>query len=357
MADTHIITYWQYGGDEAELIRARTLIDQARELDPDLAELAVVEGAYWYWGHLDYERALYHLDRAKTKAPGNPRACMLHGWASRRAGKWEQALDSMEEALRLDPRSVFHWVEYSQTLNYLHRYEAAQTGMVEARKLDPANPFVTVQISDQALSSAGDVDTALRVTTGLQHTDQPFSTQVFVEVRQFAKQYDTALEAARAMPEDQEIHRSRIQVREELVAMTLRLAGRREEARAAADAAWFRLQNLRQTLGDDYRILHAEAIVAVLRDEEPDSIRRRIDQAVLARPADAVEEMIHDWELSRALGIAGMTEDLVRLLGSGLDAPSVMTVPRIDIDPAFDAVRDDLALATLLNGKRREGQG
>jgi TolB-like protein/Tfp pilus assembly protein PilF len=348
MADAHITTYWHYGGDPGERDKARAVIDRARAMNPDLPELSVIEGAYWYWGHLDYERALYHLDRALAKAPGNPRAWMLRGWASRRDGQWEQAVESMEQALRLDPRVTFNWVELAQTLGYLHRYEAARRALSAARNLDPASFWVKTLTSDLALNSEGDLATALRATTGIQHSGEPISILQFVEPRLMAGRFDEALEAVAGMPEALEINRARIQLREEFQALIHFLAGESEAARASADAAWFRLQNLRQTLGEDYRILHAEALVAALRGENPDALRARVRLAVDARPLDAVENVIHDWQLARVFGLAGMAEDATRWLAPRLEAPSYMTAKRVALDPAFDTVREDVAFSAML---------
>ncbi len=282
---------------------------------------------------------------------------MLHGWASRRSGQWEQSVNSMEQALRLDPRAVFNWVEFSQTLNYLHRFEASRQALLEANRLDPTNFYVKLQASDLAINAEGDIDTALRVTTGVQHTGEPISIPVYVEIRQLARQFEEALVAAQAMPEAVEVQRAKILVREELLAMTHFLAGEREAAKEAADAAWFRLQNMRQTLGDDYRILHAEVTVAALRGDPPESLKERIERAIDARPSDAVEEMIQDWEISRALGLAGMAEEVTSWLSTRLEAPSFYTARRVTLDPAFDTVREDLAFATMLERQLRGDSG
>ncbi len=352
MADAHITTYWHYGGDTAARDQAWAVIERARAMDPDFPELAMIEGAYWYWGHLDYERALYHLDKALAKIPGNPRAWMMHGWASRRAGLWDQAIDSMEEALRLDPRVTFNWVEYGQTLGYLHRYEAEGQALRKAQALDPTSFWVKAQEADLALTSRGDLDTALRVTTGVQHSGEPNSITAFVTPRLMAGRFDEALEAVTNMPDALEIQRSRIQLREEWLALIHFLAGRPEDARAAADAGWFRLQSLRERLGDDYRILQAEANLAVFREESPAQLRARIDQFVARRPPDAVEEILFDLEVARLFGLAGMAADTVAFLSPRLAAPSYVTARYLDLDPAFDAIRDDVAFASLLERHR-----
>jgi len=351
-ADAHLTNYWFYGGDTADRDQARAAIDRARELDADFPELAMIEGAYAYWGFLDYDRALYHLEKAVAQMPGNARAWMWRGWASRRDGQWEQALASMENALRLDPRVAYNWIEYSQTLSYLHRWEGADQALGRARAIDPANFWTKAQESYFALTRRGDVNAALSASAGLQHSGEPISLQTFVQPRLAAGRFDEALEAVDGMSENQEIRRSRIQLREEWRALVLHCAGQRKAASDAADAAWFRLQGLRDRLGEDYRILHAEVVVAALRGEAPDALRARLERAVAARPDDAVEQLLHDFELAQALAIAGLAEETAAWLEPRFTPPNDFTVTRLELDPVFDAVRDDVAFASLLERHR-----
>ena len=95
MASAHINNYWTYGGDPEDRAKSREAIDRAIAIDPDFPEVYLAEGLYHYWGLLDYDTALLNLDKAIALMPGNADAQMGKGWASRRAGLWEQAVDSM----------------------------------------------------------------------------------------------------------------------------------------------------------------------------------------------------------------------------------------------------------------------
>jgi len=95
LAQAYINNFWTYGGDPKDLESCRDAIDRAKAIDPDFPELYMAEGFYHYWGLLDYETALLNLDKAIEQMPGNAEAHMWKGWASRRAGLWDQAVNSM----------------------------------------------------------------------------------------------------------------------------------------------------------------------------------------------------------------------------------------------------------------------
>lgn len=139
LARAHMNNYWTFGGDPLNRDLALEAIEKARAIDPDFAELYVAEGFYWYWGSLDYERALYKLGKAIEMMPGNDEAYMWRGWVSRRAGLWDQAVQSMQQALKLNPRVHYNWHEYALTLLYLHRYDESRLAIEKARAIDPDN--------------------------------------------------------------------------------------------------------------------------------------------------------------------------------------------------------------------------
>ena len=117
--------YWIFGGNLTDRQNARDAIDRARALDPDFPELYVAEGFYWYWGHLDYDQAITNLNKAIDQMPGNAEAHMWLSWALRRDGQWENAVKSVQESLRLDPRVIRSWVGLSSTLGPLGRHDEA----------------------------------------------------------------------------------------------------------------------------------------------------------------------------------------------------------------------------------------
>ncbi|MGA9573228.1 MAG: hypothetical protein WBS20_04685, partial [Lysobacterales bacterium] len=168
LARSYIAMYWTYGGDTANRDLAYDAIEHARSIDGDFAELYVAEGYYWYQGFLDYERALYKLDKAIEMMPGNDEAYMWRGWVSRRAGLWEQAVESMQQSLKLNPRVHYNWQEFALTLMYLHRYEEANRAIARAREIDPDSFWGKASEARIILQEKGDIPTAVQLTLGAQ---------------------------------------------------------------------------------------------------------------------------------------------------------------------------------------------
>jgi TolB-like protein len=348
LADIHMTNYWVYGGDLVNRELAREAIESARSIDPDFAELYMAEGHYWYWGFLDYERALYNLEKAIDMMPGNDEAYMWRGWASRRAGQWEQARLSMQNSLKLNPRVSFNWHEYALTLMYLHRYEEANEAAEQARKLDPESFRVRTTQARIFLQASGDIKAATKETIGVQHTEEYGIFEAFMQLNLFARRYEEALEAARNIPGELEIQREEIYLRESWAALILHLMGRQEEARKAGNAALFRLNSLRAELGEDYRLDLAEAQVRAIQGTDIEKVRALIQRSSSSRPSDAVHAFEFNLICAEVFAIAGMVDEATELVESVLSPPSDTSVHTVDLNPAFDGIRTDPAFMAMM---------
>jgi len=352
LARAHMTNYWSYGGDPVNRDLALDAIEHARSIDPDFAELYVAEGFYWYWGYLDYERALYKLDKAIEMMPGNDEAYMWRGWVSRRAGLWEQAVQSMQQALKLNPRVHFNWHEYAATLMYLHRYEEAMSAVKQARELDPDSFWGKTTEARLVLLQSGDTQTAVQLTIGAQRGSDYDFFENYMLANMLARRYDDALAAARSLPNELGIGQNLITLREDWAAQNLYFMGKAAEAEQAAAAALFRLKGLSVELGEDYRIDLAVARIRALQGADQEEVRALVEKSKSSAPEDHLREFETRYTYAKIFAIAGMTADAVEVLESLLPPPSDTSVYRIDLDSAFDGVRNDPEFIAMMERNR-----
>jgi TolB-like protein/Tfp pilus assembly protein PilF len=348
LARAYMTNYWVHGGDTYNVERAREAIESAREIDPEFPELHIAEGFYYYWADLDYDRALYSLSKAIEMMPGNDEAYMWRGWVSRRAGLWKQAVASMQRALKLNPRVHFNWHEYALTLLYLHRYDEARDAAMRARELAPESLWGKTTLAQIALQESGDTETALTLTRGGEDTNDYDFYNAFMRANILAGQLETALEAARNFPDELETQRNRITLKESWTARVLWAMGQPEEARQSASAALFRLKTMRTQMGDDYRIDLAEAVARTLQGAEPAEIRQLVERSRASKPEDDLEAFRFKTAYARMYAAAGMAEEAIELLDELLSPPSEMSVPILELDPAFDRIREHPGFVALL---------
>src|SRR5205809_2629451 len=88
---------------EAELAQMRSVAEQAVALAPNLAQVHVALGQFYYHGYRDYERALAVFQRAVQLQPNNAPAVEYSGYVHRRQGQWERCVAELNKALEQDP--------------------------------------------------------------------------------------------------------------------------------------------------------------------------------------------------------------------------------------------------------------
>jgi tetratricopeptide (TPR) repeat protein len=340
LARAHMTNYWIYGGDTLNRDLALEAIERARSIDAEFAELYMAEGFYWYWGFHDYERALYKLDKAIDMMPGNDEAYMWRGWVSRRAGLWDQAVVH------------FNWHEYALTLMYLHRYDEALSAVRQARVIDPDSYWGRTTEARILLAQKGDTDSTVKLTFGAQRGGDFNHFSTYMIVNTLARRFDDALAAARNLPDEAEIQQGIITFREDWAAQTLYHMGKSDEARQAAAAALFRLKSLRTELGEDYRMDLAEARIRALQGDSPETIKTLIEKSKSMAPVDQLAEFENGYIYAQIYAIAGMTAEAIGVLEPLLSPPSETSVYMVDLDPSFDAIRDDPEFKVMMKRNR-----
>jgi tetratricopeptide (TPR) repeat protein len=74
--------------------KCKEAIDTAIRLDPELPEIHMALGQYYYWCLLDYQKALEEFSIAEKRFRNHPECIFLQAAVYRRAGDWESAREN-----------------------------------------------------------------------------------------------------------------------------------------------------------------------------------------------------------------------------------------------------------------------
>jgi serine/threonine-protein kinase len=138
VSHTHDLLYF-FGFDRtpARLALAESAIQAAFRLRPDSGEAHLARAENLYRGYLDYDRALAEVELARQTLPNDPMVFELKGYIERRQGKQQQALQSLERAVDLDPRNFFTLQQIAGTYGRLRRYADEATMLERALAIKP----------------------------------------------------------------------------------------------------------------------------------------------------------------------------------------------------------------------------
>ena len=118
--------YWFfYDRTEAALSEAEAAAGRSLQLRPDLPDGHVALGYFYYWGKLDYDRALQELATARERQPNNADLVFATAAVQRRQGRWPEAVANFEKAVQLNPRSSETIRNLSETYHLTRKYDLA----------------------------------------------------------------------------------------------------------------------------------------------------------------------------------------------------------------------------------------
>ena len=200
LSQVHSSLYFQYHDRSQERLGwAKDAVDRSLELEPDLPEAHGALGYYYYWGHLDYERAMQEFETALSLQPNN--ADLLEGMAyvERRRGDFQAALSYMERAVELDPRDALKLFGLAQIQGQLRHYPEADVSYERALALAPD---LTIAYMMRALNYfLWDGNTVkpravleAAADRGLDTVDDPSTGYAFVLLEISEGRYEAALE-------------------------------------------------------------------------------------------------------------------------------------------------------------------
>jgi serine/threonine protein kinase/Tfp pilus assembly protein PilF len=136
LAQMHLSDF-ESNAEPAQLERARTCIETALRLAPDLGDAHLARGIYFNYGLRDYERARAEFAIARGALPNNAECLHWSGLLERRVGHWKEGLHYQLKAATLDPRDGMVQRDLLVTYCLLRNYSEAERTIERAIIVSP----------------------------------------------------------------------------------------------------------------------------------------------------------------------------------------------------------------------------
>lgn len=335
---------WKHrlGFDEtpARLALAREAIDKAKSLGPDLVETHIAEGMYLYWGEWKFEEAVTALSQARTIQPSNAWVYLQMGNIRRRQGQWLQAVAEYEKAGEFDPRSHIIWFNIGHLKLHIRQFDEAGKYLERALTLQPTfldalllrKGLIASQTADRALVRAA-MDSAAKVVpperwrplagswlTGPMRMAYPSAAERMGIIKAGSYGLDSSLTLL-----------ARGEALTEL--------GAAAAAKATIDSALTSLNALRARTPDVAWISGALSVAHAFAGHKDSAV-------ALAKRAEALQNDALDgpmWIINEARVqlLMGNRKEAMDAIELALKIPSGLSVAHLDLDPAWDTLRED----------------
>ncbi|MFC1604448.1 protein kinase [Planctomycetota bacterium] len=345
LSRAHLSTYWRYYDRseerEGRLARAKEAVDKALQLNPNLAEVRMALGHYYYQGLLDYDRALEQFAIARKSQPNSSDILSWIGYVQRRQGNFEQALANIKKASELDPLRGFG---LGETYMLLGMYPEAEQSLERTLLLHPDDTGGYNNKAWLYVRWQGSTEKARAVLVeALQNIRLEESTPIvdsLVTLDIFDGNYQEALDRLSLTSED-------IDNQDNFIPTALRSAqiygymDQKELAKKYYDESRSILESKIQQRPEDAWFHSSLGIAYAGLGRKQDAIRegkRAVDLLPVTKEALRGRARVED--LARIYVMVGEFDEAIDQLNFLLSRPGVLSIPLLRLDPTWDPLRN-----------------
>jgi TolB-like protein/Flp pilus assembly protein TadD len=358
LSEAHCRLYWHYvDRSEDRLAEALSAALKALELRPGLGEARRALGFYYYWGFLDYERALEQFALALNSTPNDYRVWAGIGYVRRRQGQWQEALDHMKKALELNPRAPSTVVNLAETYYLMREYAESEQFTDQVISLYPDSYPDPQTYGNKAwlyLQWQGSTERARAALELLfERVDsvelRTIGRRWYPLVELFERNYPEALERLSSTPSDIFETQYYFVPRSLRYAQIYGLMGQSDRESAYYDSARVALETRLRESSDDPR-LHSSLGIAYAGLGRKDEAVREAKRGVELMPVEkeAWKGVYRVEDLARVYVMVGEYDAAIDQLDYLLSIPGEISVPLLRIDPAWDPLHDHRRFQALL---------
>ena len=354
-AGLSMVESWLYHTSDpvpARREKARLNADEALRLQPDLPEGHLALGFSYYYGDRNYERALAEFGIARRGLPNESQAYLAIGSIQRRQGKWVESNANLEKAATLDPKNTNVLMNLCYSYMAERDFEAANKTVDRLIATSPQSFQGRALKGFIALQLKGDLSAADKVFSSIPPESDPGLTTLarfwilklkrnFPEALQVLQQFHGAiLHETSTAPAPKAYLEAEIYL----------LQGDEAKARTALEhARVVSEQLLREAPEDPARHGQHGLILAALGQKQEAIIEGNRAVELLPESEDAFDGPQVTATLAQIYAWTGEFDEAFRLLDHLLVVPNGLTVPMLELDPAWDALRKNPRFQALID--------
>ena len=340
---------------EERLIKSKSSLDRALELQPDLPEAQIALGYYYYWGLRDYDKALEVFFAAEARSPNKSFIYRSIAWILRRKGQWQKSLDYSLKALKLSPRDGYLLGQIGVTLVNMRRYQESLSYLDRAISLAPDDRPAYLYKSFVYLYGYGDLERSRAVLESMPQRADDVSAYFWFVQNAMERNFQEALDILASWQKDIRESPSGIDVRAEKEGLMYRFLGENEKSINSYESALMILNNEVKKRPEDGRLHIALGLFHAGLGNKEDAIREgKRGVELLPVEKDALHGPTQVMLLAHIYILVGEQDAALEQLEYLLSIPNPVSTDFLKIDPMMDPLRDYPRFKQLL--KRGESR-
>ncbi|NIM15542.1 MAG: protein kinase [Candidatus Aminicenantes bacterium] len=343
------IYHMGYDRTKERISKAKAAVDRALQFQPELPEVHLALGHYYYRCHNAYQQALEEFSIARNGLPNETSILEAVAYIKRRQGRFHEAINNFKSAIELSPQNAGVTFELGLTKSLLRKYSQAELYLDRSISQTPDQIFAYIYKASNYWSWRGDLRKARDTLERMPQKNEAYSIYFWYLQEIFERNYPAALARLSSLSFDVMKLQEFFLPKSQLAGFIHQYMKKPELARTSFESARFLLEKEMKKLPDDPRIRSSLGIVYAALGRKEDAIREG-NHAVELYPVskDAVVGPHRVEDLAHIYVILGAYDTAINKLDYLLSIPYWVSVSYLQLDPKWDPLRQHPKFQRLL---------
>jgi tetratricopeptide (TPR) repeat protein len=349
-ASRHI--YWfQFDRSDEHLVKIKKYLDKAIAIEPDLWEVQLEIGLYYYHCLLNYTEAIQILEKLKSDYPKNDQLYLWAGAIYRRMGQYEKAIEYMDNAILLNPFDWNYWYNAGETLIILAKYQQAEEYFNYVIELNPSGIEGYVILAELYLMT-GEIEKA-RILINNQQIKDPAMYLLGSQAELLDRNYQEAIEILNSSPEKVVTNNLSYKPISMQIGLIYHMMSNSKLANVHFQVAREDLEGKLSELPYDSRLYSSLGIVyggLGLKEKAMAAGNEALD--IMNISIDAWMGFYREWDMARILLLVGENDKAIDKLEWLLHQNGDLSIELLKRDPFWDPLRNIDAFNILIENPK-----
>ena len=339
--------YWyNYEGNIDYKLKIKECLDKAIALNPELLEVKIIEGLYYYRCSLDYPKAIEIFEKLKSKHPNNSELYAWSGYVYRRMGQFEKYIENIDKYISMNPTVWGAYFAKGETLIMLRKYKEAEYYLKTAIDLNPSaiNSYIFLT---KLYLIIGQVDMARTLISEINDVEMDYCKS---DIELNDKNYDKAISILENSSHNLTVNHEAYTPKQLHLALIYYVMNDREQANVYFQEARLILEEKLDEQQYDSRIFSSLGIVYAglgMREKAIEANDKAIQ--IMNISIDALRGVHRELDMARILMMLGDHDKAIEKLEFLLQINSFLSVELLKNDPFWNPLRQITAFKTLIS--------
>lgn len=336
---------YSYGGKDVKYLeKISEHLKKSIALNPNLAEVHLAQGLYYYFLTNEEQLALMEFKKVLEIQPNNAEAVFGISAIYWREGKYDLDLKYTLMAFSLDPMIARYAHSIGNSYNIMHEYKKAEKYFKLAIKLSPASSLFYVELAENYIDWKGNTEMARQVVKNIKNNEYLEDYyNIFIYLDILDRNFNTALKELKSSKKEYANTFNKYIPNYLMIALLYNYKKEYNLSKAYFDSSKIKVEKMLQNNPDDYRLHLALSMSYAGMSKKSEAIKENEKAMALISLNNVITRKYTDKKhLAKIYTLVGDYKNALKEIDFLLSTPNSakLSINILKLDPIFDPLRN-----------------